>query len=223
MTFQASSEMNEASSAFHRLHPKIQRWLWRQGWGALRDIQEAAIGPILAGDRDVVIAASTASGKTEAAFLPILTALAEDSGGSVRVLYISPLKALINDQFDRLELLCEDLEVPVARWHGDVAASQKKKLLARPGGVLIITPESLEALFVLQGPKVRSLFERLAYVVVDELHAFIGGERGQQLQSLLHRVELAIRRRVPRVALSATLGDLAIACEFLRPREGEAV
>ncbi len=215
--------MTEISSAFDLLHPKIQRWLWRQGWEALRDVQETAVAPVLAGDSDVVISAATATGKTEAAFLPILTTLAEDPGGSVRALYVSPLKALINDQFDRLELLCEDLDVPVARWHGDVAVSQKRKLLQRPEGVLIITPESLEALFVLQGPKVRTLFERLAYVVIDELHAFLGTERGRQLQSLLHRVELAVRRRVPRIALSATLGDLSLACEFLRPGGGDAV
>jgi ATP-dependent helicase Lhr and Lhr-like helicase len=215
--------MAETSSAFHLLHPKIQRWLWRQGWEALRDLQEASIPVLLAGEQDAVIAASTASGKTEAAFLPILTRLADDSGGSVRVLYLSPLKALINDQFDRLEQLCEELDFPIARWHGDVAASQKKKLLARPAGVLIITPESLEALFVLQGPRVLSLFARLDYVVIDELHAFIGSERGQQLQSLLQRIDLAVRRRVPRIALSATLGDLSLACEFLRPGRGEAV
>jgi ATP-dependent Lhr-like helicase len=215
--------MAETSSSFHLLHPKVQRWLWRQGWEALRDLQEAAIPVLLGGEEDAVLSASTASGKTEAAFLPILTRLAEDPGGSVRALYVSPLKALINDQFSRLELLCEDLEIPVGRWHGDVAAAQKKKILAQPAGVLIITPESLEALFVLQGPKVRGLFERLAYIVIDELHAFLGSERGQQLQSLLHRVELAIRRRVPRVGLSATLGDLSLACEFLRPGGGEAV
>jgi ATP-dependent Lhr-like helicase len=215
--------MTEPSSAFHRLHPKIQRWLWQQGWSALRDIQEAAIPPILDGKSDVVIAAATAGGKTEAAFLPILTALADDTEGSVRVLYVSPLKALINDQSDRLERLCADLGVFVHRWHGDVPAPRKRKLLDQPSGILIITPESLEALFVLQGPKVRTLFARLAYVVVDELHAFIGSERGQQLQSLLHRVELAVRRRVPRIALSATLGDLGLACEALRPGGGEQV
>lgn len=215
--------MEDASSSFHRLHPKVQRWLWRQGWGALRDLQEESIPAILDGGQDVVIAASTASGKTEAAFLPILSVLTDDPGGSVRALYVSPLKALINDQFDRLESLCEDLGVPVARWHGDVAASQKKKLLQQPAGVLIITPESLEALFVLRGTAVRGLFERLAWVVVDELHAFLGSERGKQLQSLLHRVELAVRRRVPRIALSATLGDLSLACGFLRPGGGDAV
>jgi ATP-dependent Lhr-like helicase len=211
------------STSFDRLHPRIQRWLWRQGWAELREIQEESIPAVLAGNEDVVIAAATAGGKTEAAFLPILTAIAEDPRGSVRVLYVSPLKALINDQFARLELLCADLDVPVHRWHGDVAASRKRQVLDRPAGILIITPESLEALFVLQGPKVRRLFEHLAFVVVDELHAFLGSERGKQLQSLLHRVELAVRRRVPRVALSATLGDLGIACECLRPGAGEAV
>lgn len=215
--------MAATSSAFDLLHPRLQRWLWRQGWTELRDIQEAAIPAILAGDSDVVIAAATAGGKTEAAFLPVLTAIAEDSAGSVRVLCVSPLKALINDQFDRLELLGSELDVAVHRWHGDVARSRKQRVLERPEGVLIITPESLEALFVLQGPKVRRLFERLAFVVVDELHAFLGTERGQQLQSLLHRVELPLRRKVPRIALSATLGDLSLACELLRPGGGEAV
>jgi ATP-dependent helicase Lhr and Lhr-like helicase len=215
--------MATASSAFHLLHPALQRWLWREGWEQLRDLQEAAIPTILAGESDVVLAASTASGKTEAAFLPILTALSPEPGGSIRVLYVSPLKALINDQFDRLEQLGEQVGVPVARWHGDVAASQKRKVLDRPAGILIITPESLEALFVRRGPRVRSLFKHLAYVVVDELHAFLGSERGQQLQSLLHRVELAVGRRVPRVALSATLGDLGLACESLRPGGGQAV
>jgi ATP-dependent Lhr-like helicase len=213
----------QTSTAFGRLHPRLQRWLWRQGWAELRDVQEAAIPAILPGDADVIIAAATAGGKTEAAFLPVLSAIADDPGGGLRVLYVSPLKALINDQFDRLELLAADLEVPVHRWHGDVAASRKRAVLDRPAGILIITPESLEALFILQGPKIRRLFEKLAFVVVDELHAFLGTERGQQLQSLLHRIELAVRRRVPRIALSATLGDMSIACELLRPGGGAAV
>lgn len=211
------------SSAFHLLHPELQRWIWRMGWTALRDAQEQAIPVLLAGKEDVVIAAATASGKTEAAFLPILSRLMGDSGEGVRTLYVSPLKALINDQFQRLDLLCEELAVPVFRWHGDVGRTAKRKVLTHPAGILIITPESLEALFVLRGPEVARLFAALSFVVVDELHAFLGSERGAQLQSLLHRLELALRRRVPRIGLSATLGDLSLACEFLRPGGGGEV
>jgi len=211
------------SSAFNRLHLKVQRWIWRTGWSELRDIQEQAIPAILAREGDLVIAAATAGGKTEAAFLPILSSLVDDPGGSVRALYVSPLRALINDQFRRLDLLCEELAVPVHRWHGDVGAAQKRKVRSEPAGVLVITPESLEALFVLRGHELQRLFHRLEYVVVDELHVFLGAERGAQLQSLLHRMELAIRRRVPRIGLSATLGDMALACEFLRPGGGQNV
>ncbi len=193
--------------------------MWRQGWQQLRPVQVAAVGPILDADRDVVVTAATAAGKTEAAFLPICSALlARPSvGPGVEVLYVSPLKALINDQYGRLEGICADLDISVHRWHGDVAGSAKTKLRRAPSGILLITPESLEALFVLQGNNVAVLLAALRYVVVDELHAFIGTERGAQLQSLLHRVDLTLRRPAPRVALSATLGDLALAAAFLRP------
>lgn len=211
------------SSAFHLLHPKIQRWIWRTGWTELHDVQERAIPAIHGGEKDVVISAATAGGKTEAAFLPILSRLVEDHGESIRALYVSPLRALINDQFRRLDALCEELQIPVHRWHGDVGAAQKRKVREHPAGVLIITPESLEALFVLRGLEVPGIFARLDFVVVDELHVFLNSERGAQLQSLLHRLELALRRRVPRIGLSATLGDLGLACEFLRPGEGNEV
>ena len=161
---------------------------------------------------------STAAGKTEAAFLPICSRLASDPDPSpgTRVLYVAPLKALINDQYDRLSGLCERMEIPVHRWHGDVPGSKKSAFLKRHDGILLITPESLEALFVVRGPAIGGLLAALQYVVVDELHAFLGTERGAQLRSLLHRVELAIRRRVPRVGLSATLGDMSLAADALR-------
>jgi ATP-dependent helicase Lhr and Lhr-like helicase len=213
------------SEAFERLHPDVRRWIWQRGWRELRDAQEAAITPILAGDVDVLISAATASGKTEAAFLPICSVLTgiPAAGPGIGVVYVSPLKALINDQWSRLEELCELLEIPVHRWHGDVAGARKQRVLNDPRGVLLITPESLEALFALRGTKIRGLFGTLRYVVIDELHSFIGTERGAQLQSLLHRLELAVRRRVPRVGLSATLGDMADAAEYLRPRHGAQV
>lgn len=227
-------------AAFGRLHPRIQRWIWTQEWSELRDAQVRAIDLILSGQRDVIIAAATASGKTEAAFLPICSALlsagesaepddrpaaagAPTGRRGVRALYVSPLKALINDQHSRLEALCEHLEIPVHRWHGDVPGSRKAKVLANPDGVLLITPESLEALLIIHGHKVGQPFGGLRYVVIDELHSFLGTERGAQLQSLLHRVELAIRRRVPRVGLSATLGDMDAAAAFLRPERGKDV
>ncbi len=211
---------SEPSSAFHRLHERVQRWIWQQGWEALRDVQEATTHAILERRGDVIVAAATASGKTEAAFLPICSSLVDDARGSVRAVYVGPLKALINDQFLRLEQLCEALEIPVHRWHGDVAAVRKRALVEDPGGILLITPESLEALFVHRGHLLATLFARLEFVVVDELHAFIGTPRGRQLQSQLHRIEHVLGRCVSRVGLSATLGDMSIAAEYLRPGHG---
>lgn len=212
-----------SSSGYEQLHTRVQRWCWQQGWKSLREVQEGAVEPLLAGDRDVILAAATAAGKTEAAFLPITSRLLDDPRESVQVLCLSPLKALINDQFRRLEELCGGVGVEVHRWHGDVGAGHKRELLETPRGVLLITPESLEALFVLRGTKLAGLFEHLAYVVIDELHSFIGGERGRQLQSLLHRLELVLRRRVPRVGLSATLGDMDLARSFLRREQPDEV
>ncbi|MCW5892812.1 MAG: DEAD/DEAH box helicase [bacterium] len=211
------------STAFDLLAELVRRWVWQQQWTELRDAQERAIAPILGGREDVIVAAATAAGKTEAAFLPICSALSRNSDGGIHALYIGPLKALINDQFGRLESLCRDLQIPVHRWHGDVSQAARRRLLQSPAGILLITPESLEAQFILRGPRLRSLFAPLRWVVVDELHAFIGTERGRQLQSLLHRLELVRGAHVPRVALSATLGDLALAADFLRPRHGKHV
>ena len=209
-------------AAFDRLAPPLQRWLWEQGWKELRDAQAAALPLILEGARDVVIAAATASGKTEAAFLPLLTRLHEAGGRGV-VLYVAPVRALINDQGLRLGLMCERLELPVVPWHGDVGETARRRFLNEPRGVVLITPESLESLLFRRGADIANIFAALVAVVVDELHAFIGGERGRQLQSLLHRLEEALGRCVPRIGLSATLGDMRLAAEFLRPGKGEEV
>jgi ATP-dependent Lhr-like helicase len=207
------------SSSFFLLDEGIQRFIWAEGWESLRDAQEAAIPLIVKADRDVIVAAATAAGKTEAAFLPALTHLLQlDPPGLI--VYISPLKALINDQFGRLDRLCEQLEVPVWPWHGDISASTKTRFLAERKGVLLITPESLEALLCNRGTSIGATFERLTFFVVDELHAFIGAERGKQLQSLMHRIERVIGRTVPRIGLSATLGDMSLAADFLRPGKG---
>ena len=220
MSSQPSS--SEPSSSFNLLDERVQRWVWQAGWTELKDAQEQAIPLILKGDDDIIIAAATASGKTEAAFLPILTALLASKTPRC-ALYISPLKALINDQWARLDRLCASLEVPVVGWHGDIAASRKKKFFENPSGCLLITPESLEGLLMRQGHALQGPFGGLSYIVVDELHAFIGTERGKQLQSLMHRVETALKRRIVRIGLSATLGEMRLAADFLRPGEGDKV
>jgi ATP-dependent Lhr-like helicase len=212
------SASDASSSSFDLLHERVRRWIWDQRWSELRDVQELAIRTILHGDGDAIITAATAAGKTEAAFLPICSALAgDDPSSGVRVLYVGPLKALINDQWRRLEGLCETLDIPVHRWHGDVTSSAREKLVRHPDGILLITPESLEALFVRRGSNIARIFAALRFVVIDELHAFIGSERGMQLQSLLHRMERVLKRRLRRVGLSATLGDMKLAADFLRP------
>ncbi len=214
--------MAKPTSSFFLLDERIQRFIWAEKWESLRDAQELAIPLIVGGERDVIIAAATATGKTEAAFFPALTYLLQAESPGL-IVYVSPLKALINDQFGRLSRLCELLEVPVWPWHGDISSTTKHKFLTKPSGVLLITPESLEATLCNRGSSVRATFGKLAFLVVDELHAFIGTERGKQLQSLLHRIEYAIDRAVPRVGLSATLGDMALAADFLRPGKGSSV
>lgn len=186
-------------------------------WGSLRPIQVDAIHYLLDGRGDCIISAPTAGGKTEAAFLPILSTIADDHSDGIRAMYIGPLKALINDQFRRVGDLCERMEMPVHRWHGDVTSSARHKLLTRPSGVLLITPESLEAMFVLRPTKMRGLFSTLQFVVIDELHAFIGGVRGAQLRSQLYRLDERCGCRPVRIGLSATLGDAGRALEWLRP------
>lgn len=224
MTTTSPPSGSDGASSFDLLHERVRRWIWEQRWSELRDVQETAIRTILGGEGDAIITAATAAGKTEAAFLPICSTLVDhDASNGVQVLYVGPLKALINDQWRRLDGLCESLEIPVHRWHGDVTATARQKLLRQPDGILLITPESLEAMFVRRGTDVARIFAGLRYVVIDELHAFIGSERGMQLQSLLHRIERVLHQRVRRIGLSATLGDMSIAADFLRPPNRRAV
>lgn len=197
---------------------KVRKWIHQQGWTGLRDIQREAVRPILSGSTDIIISASTAAGKTEAFFLPAISAvIGEDSGFSI--LYLSPLKALINDQYRRLESLCEIAEVDVVPWHGDASVSKKQKAKRTPNGIVLITPESLEAQLIRESEWVRRAFAGLKYIVIDEFHAFIGSERGLHLQSLLCRLEQVIApdRPIPRVALSATLGNIESVPTILRP------
>lgn len=218
----SSQPSSSESSSFLLLDERIQRWIWQAGWTELKDAQEQAIPIILEGKKDLIIASATASGKTEAAFFPILTRMLSESNPTC-VLYISPLKALINDQWSRLDHLCESLDIPVIPWHGDISATVKKKFLKAPKGCLLITPESLEGLLMREGHSLSMVFGSLSYIVIDELHAFIDTERGKQLQTLLYRVDVALNRQIPRIGLSATLGEMHLAAEFLHPKKANEV
>lgn len=209
--------MNVQSSSFELLHDSVRNWVWRQGWSSLRDIQENTIPVVLQRDCDVIISAATAGGKTEAAFLPILSHLLSNPSQGFDVLYVSPLKALINDQYRRLLDMTSGTRVEVTPWHGDIDASRKTRALKNPSGILIITPESLESFLINRNASVKKAFGRLKYIVIDELHAFIGNERGKQLQSLLSRIELITGNTPPRIAMSATFSNYDKVKSFLRP------
>jgi ATP-dependent Lhr-like helicase len=207
----------QQSSSFGLLDTKVQRWVWKQGWTSLKDIQENSIPAILKCDSDVIISAATAGGKTEAVFLPVLTnILRNETHSGYHVLYISPLKSLINDQYRRLVDMTQGMSINVTPWHGDIPSYKKRKTLDNPNGVLIITPESLESLLIHHHDKLKSTFGNLMYVVIDELHAFIPTERGKQLQSLMSRIEHVIGKRIPRIAMSATFSDYDSVKQFLR-------
>ena len=215
---------SEPSRGFDLLAEPVRRWVWDKGWQSLRDIQERAIPLLVNGENDVIITAATAGGKTEAAFLPLISQVLERPGsGGFDLLYVGPLRALINDQFGRVEDLCQRTELPVFPWHGDISQGVKSRARENPRGVLLITPESLEALFVRRGLEIPTLFAGTRAVVVDELHTLLDSERGIHLRSLLTRLEVALGRGIRRVGLSATLGNMEQAREYLRPGSPENV
>ena len=208
---------------FYRLAPFIQEYIYSHNWTELRSIQVEACRVIFETDNHLLLTAQTASGKTEAAFLPILTLLHENPGDSVGVLYIGPIKALINDQFYRLNDLLKEARIPVWHWHGDVSQSEKQKLLKHPEGILQITPESLESLLINKATQLAKLFGDLRFVVIDEVHAFMGSDRGRQILCHLARLSRYMKNQPRRVGLSATLGDHSLAEQWLQSGTSRSV
>ncbi len=206
---------------FNRYAPFVQDFIYRNGWESLRAIQVAAGDAIFNTDKNVLLCASTASGKTEAAFFPIITLFSEDPPTSVGALYIGPLKALINDQFLRLNELCNDAHIPVWHWHGDVSQSHKAKLLKNPSGILQITPESLEALLLRKHAFIPKLFGDLRFIVIDEVHSLMRGDRGGQTLCLIERLSRLAGVNPRRIGLSATIGDPVGTGEFLAAGTGK--
>ncbi|MBR6921369.1 MAG: DEAD/DEAH box helicase, partial [Clostridia bacterium] len=223
--------MSTENDIFYRYSPFIQDFIYRHGWESLRDVQLEAAKVIFETENNLLITSSTASGKTEAAFFPILSMLEEDPSQSVAVLYIAPLKSLINDQFIRLDELLEESGIPVFHWHGDVAFSHKNKLLNDPKGILQITPESLESMLMNRSNDIVRLFSDLRFIIIDEIHTLTGTDRGNQIICQLSRISRLIARDVRRIGLSATVGDIEAAkkwlcggscrdCDAPRPDEG---
>ncbi len=200
---------------FEQLAPFIQEYIYKNSWSEIRPIQVAAYDLILNTDDNILLASATASGKTEAAFLPILTDMYQNPGKSVFVLYISPLKALINDQFIRIDEILKETDINVTKWHGDVPQNIKNKLFKNPNGILQITPESLEAMLMKNSNNIQKLFCDLRYIVIDEIHYFMNDDRGLQLLCILERIQRLIKKQPRRIGLSATLGDYSLAKKWL--------
>lgn len=192
--------------SYNLLSEPIRKYVRDMNWAQLRPIQNAAIQKIMSTDNNYILASKTASGKTEAAFLPILSKTDFNNRG-VKILYISPLIALINDQFQRIEHLCDKIDIRVTKWHGEANRTQKKELIKNPSGIVLITPESLEAMFVNAPYNIRNLLGNLDYVIIDEIHSFIGTDRGVQLMSILSRIQYVNNERIIKIGLSATIGE----------------
>ena len=207
-------------NVFERYAPFIQDYIYRSGWQSLRGVQNAAGEAIFGTEENVLLTASTASGKTEAAFFPILSLLDENPSKTVGVLYIAPLKALINDQFGRLSELCEEEGIVVTRWHGDAAVSRKQKLLRHPSGILQITPESLEAMLINKHMEIPALFGDLRFIVIDEIHSLLRADRGLQTFCLIERLCRLAGCSPRRIGLSATIGNPEDAGRFLAAGSG---
>ena len=205
---------------FDRYAPFVQDFIYEHAWENLRSIQVAAGEAIFDTDDHVLLCASTASGKTEAAFFPILSEFWENPPASVGAIYIGPTKALINDQFYRLTELCEEADIPVWHWHGDVAQSHKAKLMKQPSGILQITPESLEALLMHRHAAVGRLFSDLRYVIIDEIHALLRQDRGGQCLCLIERLARMAGVHPRRIGLSATIGEPEAVGAFLAAGTG---
>ena len=215
--------MTEADKIFSRFPSFIQEYIYSHGWESFRAIQLEAAHAIFDTEENLLLASSTASGKTEAAFFPILTLLSEQPIlDSVSVLYVAPLKSLINDQFLRMEEVMDASGIPVYHWHGDVGASHKNKLLKNPSGILQITPESMESLLIRRPNDLRRLFGNLRFIVLDEIHTMIGSDRGSQILCQLARLARFIGYHPRRIGLSATIGDTSVAADWLSAGSGRS-
>lgn len=208
------------SDLFSDLPWFLQEYIHDNRWESFRDIQLRTYDLFLNGDSHILISAGTSSGKTEAAMFPIIKSLYEDKSEGFGALYIGPLKALIEDQFERLEPILRDSDIAVTEWHGDVGDHKKKHSLDNPSGILQITPESLQNIISNKSERLVQLFSGLRFVIIDEVHAFMTSDRGFQLLCCLERIERITGCRPRRMGLSATISDPKPACRWLSANTG---
>lgn len=194
------------TTSYDLLSRDMREFIYKKGWPSLTKIQDAAIRQMYESENNLILAAPTASGKTEAAFLPAISK-AEDIKNKLKILYISPLIALINDQFERITDMCKDLDIRVTSWHSEASVSRKDKLVENPSGILLITPESLEAMVVSDKKRAEVLLKDIEYIIVDEIHGFLDTNRGLQLKSLLVRIQSYMEKNPRMLGLSATIGE----------------
>lgn len=191
-------------NSYNLLQREIRQYIYDQGWDSLRKIQEASIKRVYSTENNLILAAPTASGKTEAAFLPAINSVKDwDSG--LKVVYISPLIALINDQFRRIYELCDYMDIPITSWHGEASRAKKNKLLKEPKGILLITPESIEAMLSLRPGEAKGLFRGIEWIIIDEIHSFLENNRGIHLRSLIERIKIYMEKEPRFIGMSATL------------------
>jgi ATP-dependent helicase Lhr and Lhr-like helicase len=196
-----------SQSIFFQLTPRLQQGIAHTlGWSSLRPVQELTIHAVVAGQNCIVLA-PTAGGKTEAAFFPILDILAREKLAPVCALYISPIRALLNNQEPRLQQLTSLVGATAFKWHGDVMQSARKRFLADPSHILMTTPESLEVMLISPQIDTASLFAGLRFAVIDEIHSFAAGDRGAHLMAVLERLARYTPHDIQRIGLSATVGD----------------
>lgn len=204
-------------SAFDRLHPALQHHIVNSlGWKSLRPLQEQAFGPVLDGDHTLLLA-PTAGGKTEAAVFPLLSRMLTERWSGLSVLYVCPIKALLNNIETRLRGYGALIGRRIGLWHGDVRGARRRAIMRERPDMLLTTPESIEVMLVSNRSEPRVLFENLQAVIVDELHAFAGDDRGWHLLAILERIRHLVGREIQRLGLSATVANPEALVEWLAP------
>jgi ATP-dependent helicase Lhr and Lhr-like helicase len=195
------------SEAFGRLHPAVQHHVVNSlGWRSLRPMQEQSIVPVVEG-RHVLLGAPTAGGKTEAALFPLLSRMVDQHWPGLSVLYVCPLRALLNNLYPRVQGYCDLLGRRAAIWHGDIGDAERKRVIAEPPDVLLTTPESIEAMLMSRRVESERFFGGVQAIVIDEIHAFAGDDRGWHLLAILGRLDALAGREIQRVGLTATVGN----------------